>query len=72
MLLTSPLTKMEDNGSMLIQCHGEKLWLVPLKHVGGDEHDFRKSHVEVRANIGVLMQTVTLPEGNLPFLVLCS
>lgn len=46
--------------------------LAPLKHVGGDEHDFRKSHVEVTVNIGVLMQTVTSPEGNLPFPVLCS
>lgn len=57
---------------------GARRRLAPLKHVGGDErdnHDFRKSHVEVTDNVGVLMQMVTLPvelEGNLPFPLLCS
>lgn len=33
---------------------GVRRRLAPQKHVGGDEHDCRKSHVEVTDNMRVL------------------
>jgi len=41
---------------------GVRWRLAPQKHVGGDELDCRKSHVEVIDDMKVLMQTVTLPQ----------